>query len=182
MDTVAEVEALKSTLDALELSVVRRAGGHRRGEAERLGVDPGLRHARRRWPPGTGPATVRLAAAVAEPVMEPVATALADGWLSTLEGPGRSNAPSTHCPEIRGSRLVAVQVLLADAKKLDATELRKVGRRRLSVVDPAGDERRDERAPTGSSAPRTWAGTEHHRRPGGRGLDRGALRDRGRRA
>ncbi len=39
-----------------------------------------------------------------------------------------------------------MQVLLADAKKLDATELRKVARHLNNVVDPTGDERRDERA------------------------------------
>jgi hypothetical protein len=39
-----------------------------------------------------------------------------------------------------------VQVLLADAKKLDASELRKVALHLVTVVDPDGDERRDEKA------------------------------------
>ncbi len=37
-------------------------------------------------------------------------------------------------------------MLLSEAKSLDATELRRVARRLLTIVDPEGDERRDERA------------------------------------
>ena len=39
-----------------------------------------------------------------------------------------------------------MQALLAEAKALDATELRKVGNRLASIVDPDGEERRDEQA------------------------------------
>ena len=86
MDTITEIEALKSTLDGVELGVVREldatnavktagwastqdfvttiAGGHK----------------------GTGPATVRLAAAVDQPLLAPVGEALRDGWLSHSQG------------------------------------------------------------------------------------------------
>ena len=37
-------------------------------------------------------------------------------------------------------------MMLAEAKRLDATDLRKVGRRLVEVVDPDGAERREERA------------------------------------
>jgi hypothetical protein len=39
-----------------------------------------------------------------------------------------------------------VQALLAEAKALDATELRKAGHRLASIVDPDGEDRRDEQA------------------------------------
>ncbi|MBW8750298.1 MAG: hypothetical protein JF565_02600, partial [Propionibacteriales bacterium] len=85
MDVVAEVEALKSTLDALQLEVVHEleatnavkplgwastqdfvtsvAGGHH----------------------GHGPAIVRLANHTSEPLFAPLAEAMADGWLSTTK-------------------------------------------------------------------------------------------------
>ena len=106
MDTVVEVEALKSTLDALELSVVRELEAT--GAVKQSGwasTQDFVTHAAGGHK-GTGPATVRLAAAVAEPVLEPVGAALADGWLSTRR-PRSSNAQSTHCPEIPGSGPVA---------------------------------------------------------------------------
>ena len=99
MDVVAEVEALKSTLDAIELEVVREleatgavksagwastqdfvthvAGGHK----------------------GTGPATVRLATATAEPDLGPVAEeALRRRMALPPPRPTSSNAPSTRLP------------------------------------------------------------------------------------
>ena len=57
-----------------------------------------------------------------------------------------SNAPWTGSPATPALRARGVQVLLADAKKLDATELKKVSLHLVAVVDPTGDERRDERA------------------------------------
>jgi hypothetical protein len=46
-------------------------------------------------------------------------------------------------PDVRAR---GVQVLLADAKKLDASELRKVALHLCAVVDPDGEARRDEKA------------------------------------
>ena len=145
MDTVAEIEALKSTLDALELGVVREldatngvkttgwastqdfltntAGGHK----------------------GTGPATVRLAAAVDQPLLAPVGEALRDGWLSSAKAQVIERAVDA-LPGNSDLRARGVQVLLGEAKALDATELRKLTRRLLTVVDPSGEDRRDEQA------------------------------------
>ncbi len=39
-----------------------------------------------------------------------------------------------------------MQVLLADAKALDASELKKIALHLVTVVDPDGEERRDEKA------------------------------------
>ena len=145
MDTVAEIEALKTRLDALELDVVREleatdavkplgwastqdfvtsvAGGHK----------------------GTGPAVLRLAKATSEPLFSPIGVAMADGWLSTAKAHVIHLAVETlpGNPEVRAA---GVQALLAEAKGLDATALRKVGNRLASLVDPDGEERRDEQA------------------------------------
>jgi hypothetical protein len=145
MDTLAEVEALKATLDALELGVVR--------ELEATGAVKGAGWASTQdyvthtagGHKGTGPAMVRLAAAVAGPVLSPVGSALADGWLSVAKAHVIERAidrlPGD--PEVRAR---GVQVLLAEAKSLDATELRKVALHLASLVDPEGDARRDEEA------------------------------------
>lgn len=145
MATVTEVEALKASLDALELGVVREleataavktvgwastpdyvthaAGGHR----------------------GTGPAVLRLAEAVAGSVLAPVGDALAEGWLSTTKAQVIRRAIETlpGDPDLRGR---AVGLLLTEAKALNATELRALTRHLLTLLDPEGDERRDERA------------------------------------
>ena len=94
---------------------------------------------------GTGPAVVRLATAVAEPTMAPVAEALRDGWLSTTKAHVIERAVD-RLPGDPDLRARGAQVLLADAKRLDASELRKVALHLVTVVDPDGDERRDEQA------------------------------------
>ncbi|MEO7943483.1 MAG: DUF222 domain-containing protein [Marmoricola sp.] len=144
MDTVAEIEALKSTLDAVELQAVREleatdavkptgwastqdfvtavAGGHK----------------------STGPAIVRLAKAVETPLMTRVGEAMADGWLSTAKARVIQRAiddlPGN--PELRERGVAA---MLAQAKALDATDLAKVGRWLVDRVDPDGEERRTEK-------------------------------------
>jgi hypothetical protein len=145
MDTFAEAEALKATLDALELGVVREleATGAVKGSGWASTQDYVTHTAGGHK--GTGPAMVRLAAAVAEPVLSPVGSALADGWLSVAKAHVIERAidrlPGD--PEVRAR---GVQVLLAEAKSLDATELRKVALHLASLVDPEGDARRDEKA------------------------------------
>lgn len=144
MDTIAGIEALKSTLDSVELSVV--------GELEATGAVRSVGWASTQdfltavagGHRGTGPAVVRLAKAVEEPVMAPVGEALTDGWLSTTKAHVIQRALDA-LPGDRDLRARGVQVLLAEAKALDATELRKVARRLVEVVDPEGAERRAER-------------------------------------
>ena len=145
MDVVSEVEALKSTLDALSLGVVR--------ELEATDVVKGAGWASTQdflthtcgGHKGIGPALVRLAAATAEPGVAPVAEALRDGWLSTAKAHVIERAVD-RLPSSAHVRARGVQVLLADAKRLDASELKKVAMHLVTVVDPEGDERRDERA------------------------------------
>ena len=143
MEAVAEVEALKSTLDALELAMVR--------ELDATGAVKGAGWASTQdyvtsvagGHKGTGPATVRLAKAVDETVLAPVGEALADGWLSTAKAQVIERAVDA-LPSDLDLRRRGVQVLLEEAKALDATELRKVARRLLSLVDPEGEDRRAE--------------------------------------
>ena len=145
MDVVAEVEAFKSTLDAVSLGVVREL------EATGAVKDAGwastqdfLTHTCGGHK-GTGPAMVRLARATTEPGLAPVAEALCDGWLSTAQAHVIERAVD-RLPSSPDLRARGVQVLLADAKALDASELKKAALHLVSVVDPDGEERRDEKA------------------------------------
>ncbi len=144
-EAIAEIEALKTTLDAIELGVVRELEAT--GAVKETGwasTQDYLTHVAGGHK-GTGPALVRLAQAVAEPVLAPVAEAMADGWLSTTKAHviERSIDRLPGNPDLRAR---GVQVLLAEAKHLDATELRKLALHLATVVDPDGDERRDEKA------------------------------------
>ncbi len=144
MDTVAAVETLKTTLDALELAAVRELDATSRGQGRRVGLDPGLRHLGRRRPQRHRPAAVRLSAALETPLLAPVAEALGDGWLSTTKAHVIERAIDT-LPGDPDLRARAVTFLLDQAKALDATELRKLTHRLLTIVDPDGDDRRAER-------------------------------------
>ncbi len=140
IEVVAELEAVKATLDAVELFVVREleaTGGAR--TAGWASTQDFLTHASGVHK-GSGPATVRLAAATAEPGLAPIAEAMRDGWLSTAQAQviERAVDPTSRQPPLRAR---GVQVLLAEGKRLDATELKKVAARLVSVVDPDGDER-----------------------------------------
>ncbi|MEO5652705.1 MAG: DUF222 domain-containing protein [Marmoricola sp.] len=143
MEAVAEVEALKSSLDALELAMVR--------ELDATGAVKGAGWASTQdyvtsvagGHKGTGPATVRLAKAVEGTMLAPVGEALAEGWLSTAKALVIERAVDA-LPGDLDLRSRGVQVLLEEAGGLDASELRKVARRLLSLVDPEGEDRRAE--------------------------------------
>lgn len=145
MEAVTEVETLRSTLDALELGMV--------GELEATGAVKAVGWASTQdfltsvvgGHQGSGPAMVRLAKAVAGPVLAPVGEALGEGWLSTPKAQVIERAIDT-LPGNPDVRARGVQALLAEAKSLDATELRKVANRLCTLVDPDGDQRRDEKA------------------------------------
>ncbi len=145
MDTVAAIESLKATLEALELGVVAEleASGAVIGSGWASTADF-VTHVSG-GSKGTGPAMVRLAVAAAEPLLAPVATALGDGWLSGQQARVIERAVDA-LPGDVGLRARGVEVLLSEAGSLDATELRRVARRLLTIVDPEGDDRRDEQA------------------------------------
>ena len=144
MDGVAAIEALKSTLDAVELAMVRELDATGAVKPAGWASTQDFVTAVAGGHKGTGPATVRLASAVEEPVLAPVAEAMADGWLSTAKAHVIERAVDT-LPGERDTRERGVVFLLGEAKALDATELKKLARHLISVVDPDGDERRAER-------------------------------------
>jgi hypothetical protein len=142
MDTVAGIEALKSTLDAVQLRVVRELEATGGVKAAGWASTQDFLTCAAGGHKGTGPATVRLARAVAEPVLAPVQEALTDGWLSTAKAQVVERAVDA-LPLDPALRTRAVEVLLAEAKALDATELKKLTRRLLAIADPDGEDRRD---------------------------------------
>ena len=71
MDTVTEIEALKSTLDALELGVVRELDATSAVKAVGWASTEDFVTAVAGGHKGAGPATVRLAAAVDQPCSHP---------------------------------------------------------------------------------------------------------------
>ena len=144
MDGVAAIEALKSTLDAVELAMVRELDATGAVKPAGWASTQDFVTAVAGGHKGTGPATVRLASAVEEPVLAPVAEAMADGWLSTAKAHVIERAIDT-LPGVRDVRERGVTFLLGEAKALDATELKKLARHLISVVDPDGEERRAER-------------------------------------
>ena len=145
MDLIAEAEGLKASLDALQLPMVReleasgavKTAGWASTQDFLTHVSGGHR--------GSGPAMVRLATATSEHGLAPVAEAMRDGWLSTLKAHIIERAVD-RLPGNPGLRARGVQVLLDDAKKLGATELKTVALCLNAVVDPHGEERRDEKA------------------------------------
>ena len=96
---------------------------------------------------------------------------MADGWLSTAKAHVIHRAVE-NLPGNPETRRAGVQALLAEAKALDATELRKVGNRLASIVDPDGQDRRDETGPRPARTSRPPRPVpDHHRRPRRRRLD-----------
>ena len=142
-DTVVAIEALKSTLESVELDVVAEleatGGVQAAGWASTrdfVTAVAGGHH-------GTGPKVVRLAEDLAADLFAPVAAGLRDGWLSFAKTLAITRAvdalPST-CDRSR-----AVALMLEEAKRLNASELTKAGKHLLAVVDPEGEDRAQER-------------------------------------
>jgi hypothetical protein len=144
-ETVAAIEVLKSTLHALELDVVRDLEATHAVQHLGWASTADFVTAVTGGHKGTGPATVRLAIALDAPLLTPVADALADGWLSATKTQ-LIERTIDDLPLDREVRARGVQVLLDEAKRLDATDLRKAARRLVEVVDPEGDARREEQA------------------------------------
>lgn len=141
--TVTAIEALKSTLEALELDVIAELEVTDRVKHEGWASTRDFVTAVTGGHHGTGPRLVRLAEDLATDLFGPVAAGLRDGWLSSAKTLAITRAidalPST-CDRAR-----AVQVMLDEAKRLNASELTKAGKHLLSVIDPERDDRRMER-------------------------------------
>ncbi len=133
MDTVVEIEALKSQLDAVLVDVARELDA--RDEVKRTGwaSTPDFLTAVTGGHKGVGRALVRLAEATAEPVFAPIAVAMAQGWLSTAKAHVITRSVD-ELPLDRDVRSRGVQVLLEQA-----------ARHLAAVVDPEGEDRKAER-------------------------------------
>ncbi|MCW2848123.1 MAG: endonuclease [Marmoricola sp.] len=144
MDGVAAAESLKTSIDGLVLAMV--------GELHATsGVKPCGWASTQDFVTATsgghkseGPAVVKLATVVEEPLMVPVGEAIRDGWLSTTKAQVITRAIDL-LPGDPTIRARGVRFLLTEAARLDATELRKVVRHLVGVVDPDGQARRDEK-------------------------------------
>jgi hypothetical protein len=144
VDTVAAVEALKSSLDLLALRVVAEleATGALKpyGWASTKDFFTSVSGSTR----GNGSAAVHLAHDLDTVRFASLAQGLRDGWLSTTKALVITRAindlPST-ADHDRG-----VAVLLDEARRLDASDLMRVGRHLLTVIDPEGEDRREEAA------------------------------------
>ena len=144
MGALAEAEALKSTVDALVLGVVRELEAtnavKRAGWASTQDFVTSVAGGHK----GAGRATVRLATAVNEPLLAPVGEAMTVGWLSATKAQVIVSAIDA-LPGDLDTRTRGMQAMLDSAKGLDATDLRRVGRRLVETVDPDGQARREER-------------------------------------
>ena len=144
-ESVAAIEVLKSVLHAVELDVVRDLEATQAAQQLGWASTADFVTAVAGGHKGSGPATVRLAKALDAPLLAPVAEALADGWLSAAKAQLIERTVDD-LPLDSDTRARGVQVLLDEAKRLDATDLRKAARRLVEIVDPEGDARRAERA------------------------------------
>ncbi len=145
MDTIAEIETLRSTLDALELDVVAEIEATHAVKPIGWASTQDFLTAVTGGHKATGPAIVRLATAIQTPLFAPVGEALADGWLSTPKAQVITRTIE-HLPGDPDLRRRGVQVLLDEAKRLDATDLRKAAAHLVETIDPDGQARREERA------------------------------------
>lgn len=143
-DTVAAIESLKSTLDGLELDVVAELEATNGVREEGWASTRDFVTAVGGGHLGSGPQMVRLSRDLAEEVFTPVADGLGDGWLSTAKAVVITRAV-TALPGACDRRR-AVEVMLDEAKRLNASELARAGKHLLHVIDPDAQDRADERA------------------------------------
>ncbi len=144
MDGIAGIEALKAALDSVELAMVRELDVTHAVKAVGWASTQDFVTSIAGGHKGTGPAAVRLAAALETSLLAPVADALREGWLSTTKAHVIERAIES-LPGDREVRARGVAFLLGEAKALDATELRKLSHRLLALIDPDGEDRRAER-------------------------------------
>ncbi len=145
METITHIEALKSTLDAVALGVLRELDATGAVKPAGWASTQDFLTAVAGGHKGSGPAALRLAKAVDEPLLAPLTQALTDGWLSTAKAHVIARAVDT-LPGNVEVRERGVRFLLTEAKALDASELTTLTRHLLTVVDPTGEHRREEQA------------------------------------
>jgi len=144
LDTVAALERLRSTLDAVVMPVVAEVDATDAAKAEGWSSSKDFLTAVTGGHRGGGAGLVRLARELTGPRGATLAD-LAGGRISRVQAEVVTRAVDQlpGDPVLRGR---GEAVMLEHARVLDATALTRAGRHLVSVVDPDGDERAAERA------------------------------------
>jgi hypothetical protein len=144
LETVRQMERLRSALDAVQLKVVAEIAATDAVRAEGWGSTKDFLTATTGGRKGAGTATVSLAAAVSTDRVA-VGQALAAGRISRAQAQVIVGAVD-RLPVNPGLRSAAEALLIEEARTRDASELETAGKHVLERLDPDGTERRDERA------------------------------------
>ena len=144
LDTIRAVETLKSTIEAVELSVVEEIETSEAGKAEGWASARDMMTALAGGTRGHGPATVRLARSLSTTCPATMA-ALRDGDVSRRQAEVVV-ATVERLPVKAELRETAEQAMLDAARELNATDLSELGGELLELLDPDGCEAREERA------------------------------------
>jgi hypothetical protein len=143
LETVRSIEALKSSLEAIELSVIAEVAATDAAKAEEWASAKDFITSASGGTKASGPGAVRLARAL---TTDCTAThdALADGWLSRDQARVIVRTIDA-LPVKRTLREQAELLLLEAARFKDASELAEWARGMIERLDPDGDDRREER-------------------------------------
>src|SRR4051794_10378708 len=144
LEVARECERLRSTLDALELTVVAEVDATNAARVEEWSSTKDFLTAVTGGHHGTGRRMAALARAVTGD-RTATGASLADGAISRTQAEVVVAAVD-QLPVSRGLRDAAETVLLGKAAVHNASDLRERARRIVARLDPDGDERRDERA------------------------------------
>jgi hypothetical protein len=143
LDAVQGLEQLRSTLDAVELRVVREIDAVSAGRSEGWSSTRRFVEAVSGGYQGTGAAAVLLAEAVCGQ-MARVGEELANATISRPQAEIIVRAVK-RLPVRSALRGEAIEVLLASARELPASDLAKAARHLIAILDPEGSDREEER-------------------------------------
>ncbi len=144
LQVVRSIETLKSTLEAVELSVVDEIDATDAATVDQWASARDFVTAVAGAKPSYGATQVRLAHAVCKDYLDTHA-ALADGWLSREKARVIVRVLD-RLPVKPALRATGEEAMLEAARELDVVELEAVGARLLELLDPEGSEKRAEKA------------------------------------
>ena len=143
LETEKQLAALKAKVESLELRVATEIEATKAAAQDGWGSTKDYLTAISGGHRGYGGATLRLGKAL-EQEFSGVRDALSMGSISRTQAEVIV-AALDKLPSNRELRFRAETVMLEHARTLDATDLAKAGKRLVELVDPDGDERRDEK-------------------------------------
>ena len=144
LDVVRSIETLKSTLEAVELSVVDEIEATKAAAADEWASTRDFVTAVSGGRPGQGASQVRLARALCTDYVDTHA-ALADGWLSREKARVVVRVLD-RLPVKPSLRATGERCMLENARQLDVADLEAAGEKLLELLDPEGTEKREEKA------------------------------------